>query len=253
MSFKIISKVSTLAKKSLEKSEQDKLVQPGDIFTVETLVKQNRHYVVGDEYLFEEHYNIIPSIDAHIRQIERLSNYCENFDSSKSLNIPTKYFSQRDNFTQALRTCNSSSNAMYLEWLQRIIGGNVISNDDEYLRRVLGVGDTTEHWVQTRVLESYGVKTIWATNANFDFVSKLLDIGFPVVVNILHRGSLSRPTGGHIILLIGKRGNNLISHDPFGTLASNYQNHNGRFSLIPENEFLIRWQGGYRILAEFSA
>jgi hypothetical protein len=66
------------------------------------------------------------------RQIERLTQY---LPSGKTLNLETKtrYFSQRDNYRDAHRTCNSSSNAMYLDWLLRMIGKPGLDSDDGYL------------------------------------------------------------------------------------------------------------------------
>ena len=68
-------------------------------------------------------------------------------------------------------------------------------------------------------------------------------------VNILHRGSMVKPSGGHIIVLIDRKNGYWIAHDPYGTLESNYKVHNGAHSLISEKEFKARWHGGYRILS----
>ena len=68
-------------------------------------------------------------------------------------------------------------------------------------------------------------------------------------VNILHRGNVNAPKGGHIICLIDYKNDTFTAHDPYGTLASNYTNPNGAYSKIKLSEFKKRWQGGYRILA----
>ena len=183
------------------------------------------------------------------RQIERLTAYCTNGVREPNLELTTKYWSQRDNDEQPLRTCNSTSNAMYLDWLLRVTGRPGLPDDQGYVNNVLRQGDTTEHWVQTEVLRDYGFSTKWMTDEDTPFVDALLEAGIPVVCNILHRGSMSKPTGGHVILLVGHNGSSYVAHDPFGTLQSNYTNTNGKHSVIPEQQFKARWQGGYRILA----
>ena len=133
------------------------------------------------------------------------------------------------------------------------------SNDNEYLKKVYTKHGTKSHWnkglgvdahhnVQTWALEQYGFKTQWMTDRDLPFIKDLIATGFPVVVNILHRGSISKPSGGHIIMLIGRKDGYWTTHDPYGTLKSNYRDRNGKYSKISEHEFKRRWQGGYRTL-----
>jgi len=183
------------------------------------------------------------------RQIERLTAYCTNGVQKPNLELTTKYWSQRDNKEQPLRTCNSTTNAMYLDWLLRVTGRPGLPDDQGYVNNVLSRGDTIYHDVQTETLRAYGFSTKWMTDEDTPFVDALLETGIPVVVNILHRGSMQKPTGGHVILLVGHTGSNYVAQDPFGTLMSNYTNTNGKLSVIPEQQFKARWQGGYRILA----
>lgn len=139
---------------------------------------------------------------------------------------------------------------MYLDWLLRVTGRQGLRDDQPYVNSVLSIGDTTEHWVQTEAIRKYGFSTAWETDRDTAFVKELLEVGIPVVVNILHRGTLASPTGGHVILLVGHSGGNYIAHDPYGTLASNYSNFNGKHSAIADATFNKRWQGGYRVLAK---
>ena len=186
--------------------------------------------------------------DAVQRQIDRLTKY---LPASKTLNldVKTKYFSQRDNYRDAGRTCNSSSNAMYLDWLCRVIGKPGLDGDNGYLRKVFSIGDSPQHWVQTKAINAYGFRTKWMTDKDTLFIKDLVKAGFPVVVNILHKGSIRNPSGGHIIMLIDRKEEDWIAHDPWGTLKSHYQVHKGEYSRISEKEFNARWQGGYRTLA----
>lgn len=186
-------------------------------------------------------------MDTVSHQKSKLDKYSKS--GKADLSLPTRYFSQLDNFTQPNRTCSSSSNAMYLNWLQRAAGSVGIASDDEYLEQVLRIGDTTEHWVHTNLIKKYGYSTQWNTDGNLGYVNDLITNGFPVVVNILHRGSLTAPRGGHIILLCSYNEGFYTCQDPYGTLVSDYQDTNGRLSTFGDKSFKKRWQGGYRTLA----
>jgi Peptidase_C39 like family len=189
------------------------------------------------------------------KQVDRLNKYATNGVANR--NIPTNYYSQRNNYTMPHRTCNSSSNAMYLDWLRRATGREKLGGDDGYLKKVLSYGDTIEHTIQTRVLKDYGFSTQWLQSLSDQraedtrYIKNLISLGFPVVVNISHRGYLSAPRGGHVILLAGfiTSTQEFLAQDPYGTLRSNYQDSNGVLSTISTTEFNGRWQGGFRTLA----
>lgn len=183
------------------------------------------------------------------RQIDRINKYVKSGHIFNISGTKVTYYSQRDNYTMGHRTCNSSSNAMYLDWLRRVTGRDSLGGDNKYLTNVLSIGDTIYHWVQTEAIKQFGFNTKWMTDGDLDFVDDLLEYGFPVVCNIRHKGNMSAPKGGHVIVLIGKNGGYQVAHDPYGTLASRYSNTKGAYSKISEKEFQCRWQGGYRILA----
>jgi lysozyme family protein len=200
----------------------------------------------------------VPAADPLVAdQISKLNKYAKS-GSAVVATTKATYYSQRDNYTMAGRTCNSSTSAMYLNWLRLATGQDSLGGDDGYLQKLLAIGDTIYHENQTECIKRYGFNTKWIdcggkdpTPKDFAMVDSLLDGGFPVPVNILHRGSKSAPEGGHVILLIGRRKSEgtYISHDPYGTLSSNYTDSNGRYSLISKADFLVRWQGGRRVLA----
>ena len=137
--------------------------------------------------------------------------------------LAVPYYPQTDNYRDANRTCNSSSCAMCLEYLKpgTLKGAK---GDDAYVQKVFAIGDSTDHTVQTRVLESYGVKSQFSYNLSFADLDKSLSAGKPVVIGILHRGSLSAPTGGHMVVVIGKSpdGASYICNDPYGSLNDGY-------------------------------
>ena len=139
----------------------------------------------------------------------------------KILNVP--WYSQVDNYTLPDSTCNSSACAMFLEFLKPGSLPPGPKGDDEYLRKVLALGKSTDHAVQTRVLESYGLKSVFRYDLDFADLDRELASGRPVVIGILHRGTESAPRGGHVIIVIGKTdGGDYVCNDSYGSILSNY-------------------------------
>jgi hypothetical protein len=156
------------------------------------------------------------------------------------LNVP--YFPQTDNYRDANRTCNSSSCAMCLEFLKPgTLKG--VKGDDAYIQKVFAIGDTTDHAVQTRVLKDYGVNSEFRYNLGFADLDRELAAGRPVAIGILHRGSLSAPTGGHICVVIGKKGEDYVVNDPYGSLNDGYTGAvtNGKGAVYKKSDLMYRW------------
>jgi len=141
----------------------------------------------------------------------------ENFTTLK---VP--FYPQTDNYRDPQRTCNSSACAMCLEYFKpgTLKGAK---GDDAYIQKVFAIGDTTDHTVQTKVLSGYGIDSKFSYNLSFSGIDFELSHNRPVVIGILHRGSLSYPTGGHMVVVIGKTPNgDYIVNDPYGSLNDNY-------------------------------
>jgi len=115
--------------------------------------------------------------------------------------------------------------------------------DDAYVKRVFEIGDTTDHTVQTRVLESYGIKSHFSQSLTFADLDRELAAGRPVVIGILHRGPLSAPRGGHMCVVIGKKGDDYIVNDPYGDLNDGYSSdvYNGKGAVYKKSELKVRW------------
>ena len=156
------------------------------------------------------------------------------------LSVP--YYPQTDNYRDAQRTCNSSACAMCLEYFKpgTLQGAK---GDDAYVQKVFSIGDTTDHAVQTKVLDSYGIKSRFSYNLSFADLDKQLAAGKPVVIGILHRGPLSAPTGGHMVVVIGKKGEDYIVNDPYGSLNDGYTGPvtNGKGAVYKRSELVQRW------------
>ncbi len=138
------------------------------------------------------------------------------------LDVP--WYPQTDNYTLPDVTCNSSACAMFLEYFKPGSLPPGPKGDDAYLRKVLALGKSTDHSVQTRVLGSYGLNSVFKYDLTFEDLDKELNAKRPVVAGFLHKGPESSPTGsGHMIIIIGKTSNgDYVCHDPYGNIYDGY-------------------------------
>jgi hypothetical protein len=162
------------------------------------------------------------------------------------LNVP--YYSQRDNYRDASRTCFSSSCAMLCKFLKP----NSIKGDDDYIREVFKRGDTTDATVQVQTLKHFGISSRFATNLTFSTLDSLLSQGIPVPIGILHKGPSTAPSGsGHWIIVIGKEVDSkapggcwYIAQDPWGEIdnaTGTYMSTNGNRVKYSKNLLKARW------------
>ena len=130
------------------------------------------------------------------------------------LSVP--YFWQRDNYDgQGDRECQTSSIAMALKFL----GVKGINTDDDYLRIVNRIGDTTEQATHMKALGELGVSSRFVTSLHKSDIVNQIEAGKPIPLGYLHHGSVGHPTGGHYLCAIGFTDTHLIAHDPFGDLG----------------------------------
>jgi Peptidase_C39 like family len=160
----------------------------------------------------------------------------------KELRLKVPYYQQVDNKYEPMRTCNTSSCAMVAKFL-----GSKIASDDAYYQKVIKHGDTTDHNAQTKALAEVGIKSVWRTDLGFSDLDASLESGLPPVIGVLHRGTLASPTGGHMIVVIGKTvSQDYICHDPFGSLldaGGGYTGNvnNGNAVVYPRYVMTRRW------------
>ena len=177
---------------------------------------------------------------------------------STLLRVP--YFSQRDSAVagQAMRMCFSSSCAMLTAFLRpgSIIGPNA---DDQYLKRVMQYGDSTDASAQLKALSSYGIKARFVQNAGFADIEHQIKRGVPVPCGFLHHGSYNAPTGGgHWLCAIGITTSHVVVNDPFGemdVIAGTYSNTKGAGVAYSRARWGRRWMvegsnSGWAILAD---
>jgi GH24 family phage-related lysozyme (muramidase) len=131
--------------------------------------------------------------------------------------LSVNWYAQLDSATdQGRRMCFSSSCAMLLSYLKP---GLLITpnGDDLYLKRVQQYGDTTDPTAQIRALQSYGIKAKFTKVAGWRTLEDQIKRGIPVPCGYLHRGPVSKPSGGgHWLCVVGYDNSNMIVHDPLG-------------------------------------
>ena len=155
----------------------------------------------------------------------------KNPDFSRDCQLNVSYCSQRKSGTsQWWRMCCSASNWMLARALNPKIMGE-IPTQDSYLQRLNATqGDTTDHDAHTRFLRQLGIESAWRKDLDIAFIDRALKAKIPVVISLYHKGSLSIPSGGHCLIVIGRKGDDLICNDPWGEgFAENYDlNQNGQ-------------------------
>lgn len=197
---------------------------------------------------FDELYARVDNLDSSLMTDE--ANWARIYrtdpNPSGILNVP--YYSQRDNYRDATRTCFSSSCAMLCKFLKPAS----INGDDDYLREVFKRGDTTDASVQVQTLKFFGITSRFATNLTFSTLDSLLSQGLPIPIGILHHGTPNSPSGGgHWVVVIGKEndvnapgGCWYIVNDPWGEIdnaTGTYPSTNGNRVKYSRNLLKARW------------
>lgn len=132
------------------------------------------------------------------------------------LDVP--YYTQLDSevWGQAERSCFSSSMAMALEYINP---EGIDGDDDWYLREVLKRGDTVSSTAQIETARDLGYAAEFRMDGTEELLLEILDSDTPVPIGILHKGHVSKPTGGgHWITLIGYDEKYFYVNDPMGDL-----------------------------------
>ena len=196
--------------------------------------------------------------------INIINRHANNKGEEKQVKKPNPYgnplqvpwYAQMDSSTdQGARMCFSSSCAMLVQYLKpgSLQGPN---GDDQYLKRVQQYGDTTEITAQLRTLSGYGIRATLSKTATIATLKSQIDKGIPVPCGYIHKGPLSKPSGGgHWLIVVGYTSKELVVHDPFGTMnlrTGERSSSVARFAKYDMNDFVLRWSvepigpGAYR-------
>ena len=159
-------------------------------------------------------------------------------------------FSQRDNLINPYVSCNASSHAMLVDFLLRKHKRGSLASDNEYVAKVYsgdygkyGSNNSVSWDIQLRVVRSYGFDVEYTSAGKESLIDYLLD-GYIAPCNFKHKGSLSHPFGGHVVVAVDydPRLGFLIT-DPFGSPMPTYKNKWDLDYWITEKEFDARTQG----------
>lgn len=125
------------------------------------------------------------------------------------------FFSQQDNGSQALRSCQTSSIAMCLRYLQV----KSINDDLDYLKVVQQFGDTTSQDAHRKALAKLGVRARFSQGMTAGQLQAEIKAGYPAAIGLLHHGPVSAPSGGgHFVAVYGFTDTAWIVNDPYGEL-----------------------------------
>lgn len=174
-------------------------------------------------------------------------------DKLPTVESQAKYFSQRDNKIKPYVSCNSSSHAMFCDYILRNrLGKAGFTGDDEYVSRVYsgkygryGSNNSVSWDIQIRVCNSFGVKAKYSNEGKQALIGELVEKGNIAPVNIYHYGTKpSSRRGGHVIVAIDyDKTKGFYISDPFGTRPPTYKEKWKGGYWLAEREFNWRWQG----------
>ena len=176
---------------------------------------------------YDDLYEKIKALDPALLTDE--ANWVRIYRTKDEAKVPSvldvPYFSQRDNYRDASRTCFSSSCAMLCEYLKPgTLKGT--RGDDKYVEEVFKRGDSTDASVQVQTLKHFGVNATFKQHGSLSNLDDLLSQAIPIPIGILHHGPAGSPSGGgHWIIVIGKEvdskapgGAWYIVNDPWGEI-----------------------------------
>lgn len=156
--------------------------------------------------------------------------------------LSAPYFYQNDNKSgTGYRECFSSSCAMLAAYYGKV------KTDDEYNLIRQHYGDTTDLGAQLGALSKLKLNPTFKSDGSARDLEELIDAGTPVAVGWLHKGHVSKPSGGgHWSVVIGYTSTHFILHDPNGEAAlvsGGYSNHSkGDRILYSRKNWLPRWE-----------
>jgi hypothetical protein len=176
-------------------------------------------------------------------QARTMAEFLRQYGQPRDLRLAVPYYSQRDNLVEAERTCSTSSHAMLVSFLKP---GAIKGDDDYYRRFVQSIFDSPDWGGHTMALEKLGIRSEFRTDLSYKDLDRSLEAGYPVVMGVLHKGSLKTPFGGHVIICRGRDASRTgyICNDPWGVGFQSYTDPNGEGVFYPKTSLDARWVPG---------
>ena len=169
-----------------------------------------------------------------------------------SIEEQVKYFSQRDNKILPYTSCNSSSHAMFADFILRnVLKKEGLHTDDEYVKRIYsgkygiyGKNNSMSWDIQMNCLRSFGIKAKYNNQGKGALINQL-EGNMVAPLNIWHKGtSKSNRGGGHVVCCIDYNvDKGFLIYDPYGTRPPYYNKPNHGTYWLNDAEFNWRYQG----------
>jgi hypothetical protein len=155
--------------------------------------------------------------------------------SATDITLPVRYLNQRDNERHPFGSCNVTCYAMAMAYLGvKRRKSSYRQFEDELEKFLVSNGrDRHVHDDLAWMGRQYGLDATFRTDRTLDEIRHEIRSGRPVIVSTV----LTR--SGHIILLIGTKGDDFVVHDPFGNALKNYRDHDGE-GLVYSGELMKR-------------
>lgn len=167
--------------------------------------------------------------------------------------IQLKHYSQLNNYRNQYNSCNSSSHAMFVDYVLRVHNKQGLKNDDEYLQKVYsgkygvyGTNSSVSWDVQCNVVRSYGIKCKYISGNKVELIKNITELNLVAPANFAHKGSLQSTGGGHVVVLADyDKVKGFLIYDPYGKRMPDYTNQKEGEGIywMSEKEFDIRHQG----------
>jgi len=186
----------------------------GQELAIDTFTKERNHirFTLSNDplsgfdtwYAFAEHVEVLSNGGSLNNQL-----YPKLKPRSIQLDIP--YLSQLDNYENPTGSCNVTSVAMCLKYFRVPKRTNAAQLEDELYRYALN-NNLSRHDPRdlVKVVEAYGCKDLFRTNATIEDVKDWLADLNPVITH----GFFT--TFGHIVVLVGYDDKGFYVHDPYG-------------------------------------
>lgn len=141
-----------------------------------------------------------------------------------ALKVP--YFSQRDNERYPSGACNVTSYAMVLAYYnapRKLVNGKQWAQREDELEAFIQANGKVRHSHEALAWmgRQYGLDARFGMNRTWDEIRAEIRAGRPVIVSGLFTKS------GHIVVIIGLKGDDFIVHDPWGDANTKYRDKNG--------------------------
>jgi uncharacterized protein YvpB len=190
--------------------EQKQPIEAGKEFEVQSFVPERDHVRVAFAKDSFKGFNTWYAFGGHI-QITRDGNIVYPKPKPKTIKLNIPYKSQRDNEINPDGSCNVTSLAMCLEYLgaKRRVNSGQFEDELYNYAESNGLSRHDPHDLAV-IVEAYGCRDDFRTNATIDQVKGWLTDGKPIVTH----GYFTE--FGHIVVLAGFDEKGFFAHDPYG-------------------------------------